>query len=756
MKAAKAIAWILLSTVLIGLPVVVATTFEAMKTCRNDIVEWAAPDSSAHRDFAEFRKHFGSNDIVFLSWNGCSVDDPKLDVTHNALEEGDRTNQFFRRVQSPRRSVDELQQHSRISESEVFVAMQGLLIGPDQSSARIAIELSSAGMANRPAAIAAIKTAGIESGVEESHLKLAGPGMQLYLIDRESIDSPMRVVPAILLLAFLLTWYHLGEMRLALVILATSVFAGFATTSLIHLTGTTLNAVIWTLPTLITLLTTSAALHLVNYHRSVAQESGLEHATVGCLRLGWKPTVASAVTTACGLASLMVSETLPIQQFGIFGAAGVLFGTAFVVGIVPVVASSKLIRSDQRIDLESQKMRAQTHRWQSLATVTIKYRLPIVAVSICLMGFLASQLSYLRTSVALDAFFERDSKPLIDELWMEENIGAAGTTEFLLTFDEPNPSKIIDRVRLLHRVAHRLEKVSNVTATYCAASFMNDSLVDSSNESFMTRLIANRRIQSLYPQFRTSGLLSENDGQEIWRISAFVARQTDEEATIVSSRVERTASEILHSEIQRAKMDSSVNLTVTGLLPLSRNVEAQFRGDLIRSYLTGFGSIFVVVLWILRNPVTGLFATIPNVFPAAIVLGWVSLQNVNLDVGSIMTASVALGIAVDDTLHFTLWFQRRIREGMLKHAAIADTLRHCGPAMVQTSTICGLGVLLYGFSWFLPTARFGTMLAGMMGAALFGDLVLLPALIATPIGTIMFPVRHQPLSTDSSPTTHTN
>ena len=99
-----------------------------------------------------------------------------------------------------------------------------------------------------------------------------------------------------------------------------------------------------------------------------------------------------------------------------------------------------------------------------------------------------------------------------------------------------------------------------------------------------------------------------------------------------------------------------------------------------------------------------------------------------------MTASVALGIAVDDTLHFLLW-QRDFGSGKYRESRLQNqdrvelAMRYCGRAMLQTSLMLGLSMVLYAFCGFLPTVRFGILMSAMMLAALIGDLVLLPAIL---------------------------
>ena len=127
---------------------------------------------------------------------------------------------------------------------------------------------------------------------------------------------------------------------------------------------------------------------------------------------------------------------------------------------------------------------------------------------------------------------------------------------------------------------------------------------------------------------------------------------------------------------------------------------------------------------------------IPNVFPITLYFGWLGWRGHPIDIGVVMTASVALGIAVDDTLHFLTFYRRALRDTPSRQEAATHALRHCGPAMIQTSLCCGLGLLVFSLSDFLPTSRFATSMATLLGLALAGDLVVLPALLMSPLGRL--------------------
>ncbi len=146
--------------------------------------------------------------------------------------------------------------------------------------------------------------------------------------------------------------------------------------------------------------------------------------------------------------------------------------------------------------------------------------------------------------------------------------------------------------------------------------------------------------------------------------------------------------------------------------------------------------------------VAGMIAMVPNMFPIVLVFGIMGHIHFLVDIGTMMTASVALGIAVDDTIHFLSWFRQYIDQGVSRVDAVVETYRRVGPAMLQTAFVGGLGMFVFALSTFTPTQRFGTLMLVLLMTALLGDLILLPALLAGPLGTFFRP--RKPKSPQSS------
>jgi predicted RND superfamily exporter protein len=101
-----------------------------------------------------------------------------------------------------------------------------------------------------------------------------------------------------------------------------------------------------------------------------------------------------------------------------------------------------------------------------------------------------------------------------------------------------------------------------------------------------------------------------------------------------------------------------------------------------------------------------------------------------------MTASVALGMAVDGTFHFLTFFRQALRGSAVagRVAAVHEAYRHSAGALAQSALVCGIGILAFAASPFAPTRRFAWMLSLLVFAALVGDLVVLPALLTTRAG----------------------
>ena len=213
--------------------------------------------------------------------------------------------------------------------------------------------------------------------------------------------------------------------------------------------------------------------------------------------------------------------------------------------------------------------------------------------------------------------------------------------------------------------------------------------------------------------------------------------------------------------------DAQISCVYTGIVPIVYKAQRTLLESLINSIALAFVMIALVMMFLLRNGKLGIFnfintragmiSMLPNIFPVVLIFGAMGHLGVLVDIGSMMTASVAMGVAVDDTIHFLSWFRKGLAEGRSRASAIRLAYKHVAMAMTQTTLIGGLGLSVFALSTFTPTQGFGIMMLTLLVAALVGDLVFLPALLAGPLGAFFEP-RRQPGESqpaEPNPTAHT-
>lgn len=202
-----------------------------------------------------------------------------------------------------------------------------------------------------------------------------------------------------------------------------------------------------------------------------------------------------------------------------------------------------------------------------------------------------------------------------------------------------------------------------------------------------------------------------------------------------------TAHEYNGKDIPRMYSDGRppVSLVYTGVVPVVYKAARTLLSNLIESTVWAFALIALVMMLVLKSFRAGLISMLPNVFPICIVFGFMSWAGIEVDIGTMMTASVAMGVAVDDTVHFLTWFRWGLDEGYTRARAIKEAYNRCAMAMFQTTIIGGLGLAVFALSTFTPTQRFGYLMVSLLAVALIGDLVFLPALLAGPLGRVFRP-----------------
>ena len=751
---------ILLAIFVLTFPLVAYVSTLPAGRFRNEITEWGNQRSPAYQQYDDFRKQFGVEEYVIVSWPGCVLDDPRLEQVTASIETD--LSESVERVSSGARLLSELRDRAKLSETAALKRLRGILIGQDGSQTAVGFNLSKVGMENRAQVITRLHDILTKSGVSPEEAYFSGLGHNLYTLDKEGLESPFRMVPQIMLLAFLLTFFFVRNLWLAFFINALGTYTGCLSFNYIELMGVDMNAIIWPLPTLTMLLTVSASLHFLRYFTQATEDFSstnrtdfaLDHDAENANQSDSKPTfdltqqrliarnarrsaivpfACCTLTTAVGLLSLLLSTSQPVRLFGFFGCISVLAANCLLLILMPPVLT--LMGQANRIAKPDSNKPPLPYGWSLWARFTRFFRWPIIIASLALLGVLVTGVGKIRTGSNLQNFFPIGHHVLKDANRIETAAGPLNSVELLLRFE--NPLKTNDRLRIqtLAALISRIQSETPIKSGVCAATFAPKW---KKKPNAIQKAAEKTRLNVLRKKLVETGLLSidTDNNEETWRISCRYSTLQQIELVGLSETLKSMAIEAFSSQGNPLLTGEKMNVIATGEFVLFDYIDRQFFRELLITYVTAFVLISLIVLIVLRSPRSMLIALLPNLFPAVVVLGATGHLGFRLDVASLMTASVALGIAVDDTLHFLLWQKKAIQERSQSPATGADadaiegTLRHCGAAILQTSVILGASIVLYAFCGFLPTVRFGILLSTMLFAALIGDLLLLPALAA--------------------------
>jgi predicted RND superfamily exporter protein len=501
----------------------------------------------------------------------------------------------------------------------------------------------------------------------------------------------------------------------------------------VYYTGTPMNAVLIVLPPLVFVLTVSAGIHLSNYYLDAAHEfpeltsaEAAEHA----MRAGVAPCSLATGTTVIGLSSLMLVRLEPVRIFGGVASLGVVLTLGLLFLVLP--GAMVLTKPRRKSRDASEEARSGLRGWMR---TWMRRRLarpwPLILGFLAIAIGLSFGLTRLESSVNVPRMFDPESDIRKQYVWFEDHIGPTVTGELLLTFpsvsDDDDP---LERLATVARAHGQVLEQKIVGGAISAMTFVppmprsnQRSLGATTRRSVVRKLIRN-------PQSSLGrlGFIAREGDSEIWRISIRIPQHESvdfaEEITTIRTAVEQ----------RLADNKVVVKVALTGSVVIVQKSQEILLSDLFRSFVTAFGIIAIVMMLMLRSVIGGLIAMAPNLFPTVTLFGLMGWARIPLDIGSVMSASVALGIAVDDTVHLLSRYGTRRARGLGQIRASFGALAQCGWAMFQTTLVCGVSLMTYWFSDFVPTSRFSLFMFGLLASALLGVVFLLPTLMASPLG----------------------
>ncbi|MDJ0849334.1 MAG: MMPL family transporter [Myxococcota bacterium] len=551
-------------------------------------------------------------------------------------------------------------------------------------------------------------------------LRLAGADVITHDLDRgsqRSLGGLSPLVFATMCLVFFLATRSLAAVgAMLLAVIAASVW----TLGLVALAERTLNLVVVVMPAILAVVTAAQATHLLS--RFFALEVGdmvsadradrvrwWRRATEAC----WRPCLLSAVTTAAGFASLAASEIPPVRDLGAFTAAGVLFSFVLTFSVVPA-----LLVLTRRVHPRRVAARWWTPaRATAITAVIRRHAVATVLVAASLSAVCAIGLGRLELESHILRFFPPDHRIPTNYEDIEANL--LGLTPFELEIEG-------DRERVLS--AETLLAFDRILEE----ALREEALL----QQALSPLVAKSPAPPAGLRAARLDAALPADGDELPdSLRRFVWIAGDRLALRTTLAARTASSNDCDALIQRLRQrldgifPEGVDARITGAATLLIHGQVLLLDTQLRSFAFALAAVTLVIALVFRSFSVVCVSLLPNLMPIAVTLGLMGLAGVPLDTATVTVAGIALGLIVDDTIHFLHGYWQSRRAGKLASAAVADTLFTVGRPVLVTSLAVAAGFGAFAFSPFRPTLFFGLLIAWSSLAAVFCDLVVLPALL---------------------------
>jgi len=561
------------------------------------------------------------------------------------------------------------------------------------------------------------------------------PGVHFHVAGRPHVKDRVyhwmlrdmgRLIPLALLVIAAGLWVVFGTRRGVLLPMAIIVVATLWTFGAIAALGRPLTVLTTLLAPMLGAIGSVYGVHALSRYEEEAREAPdpatAAERTLVSLRL---PVLVSGLTTMVGFGALLLTDVPAVFELGAFSVLGVASITLLALAGAPAwLAQLPLRHAGGGTRLSARIARVLDQRLEALASAAARHAGSWLVLFSLLLLVCVAAIPQIRIDTDYLSFFSERAQVRRDfEAVNRLLAGAVPLFVYLRgdaagSFREPEALAAMQRIQ---RGAERLPGVGKTLSMVDTVRLMNRAMAkdDPAEDRIPDRRGAVAELLFLAPK---------GDLERYTDVSHEHANILVRTGAVGTAAVRKVVVG-LQQVIRAARLPPRVRADVTGnALLLEHSADGIAEGQ-PRTLALAALAIFLLMAWSFRSWRLGLVAMVPNLVPVAMYFGALGFGAAPLSLPTSLIGSVALGIAVDDTVHFLVRYGRERRAGHTPEQAAALAGRWVGRPIALTSfmLIAGFGVI--AFSSFATLRQFGVLSAGTMAVCLVADLILLPALL---------------------------
>ncbi len=431
------------------------------------------------------------------------------------------------------------------------------------------------------------------------------------------------------------------------------------------------------------------------------------------------PVSLAALTTMIGFISFIFGAYLKmIRDFGVVTALGTFFAALislfFIPAVLAVFPAKK--QDDVKAKTTGHKSFLNDKILEPLTALVLKHPKYIFSVWVVLILITFGGIFSIRRSVDTSEYFKKNNPEHIAEKMMAKNFG--GTKPVFLQFMGNMQSPQV--LKTMKKAQHYLEKSPNIQNTQSIADII---------EKLNSALSGHTKIPDSKAAIGQLWFLL--DGNE--NIAQLVSPDMDKGIIIAKYIGTGTRSAARFAAYMKPFLKKynqpGCKIQMTGLPFINAEMDQSLLESQIASLIIATIFVIGIVSLILWSFSRGLIASIPIAVTVIILFGTMGLTHIPLNMGTVLVASIAMGIGIDYSIHFITHFHDGIKTGLTVEEAITNTMKISGKAiLINFSSVAG-GFLVLVFSKLVPMQYFGILVALSMVTSSLGALTLLPVVL---------------------------
>ncbi len=452
------------------------------------------------------------------------------------------------------------------------------------------------------------------------------------------------------------------------------------------------------------------------------------------------PIALACLTDAVGFISLMAANVGPVRDFGLMMAIGSMVVLLSILLLIPGLALVGKFDSDPHVPKSDLLVRLSLRKL--LETVLAHRRLGVFALVVITV---VSLIGGARMTVETDFtknFYAK--KPLVVGYQVVEGeLGGAGVWDIMLPAPKIITQEYLNEVLKLESQLRELSVKDDGGDEFRLTKVLSmaDADLAAKVEAILAALPVTARLEGMrraMPEFSQALLTFDADKSGL-RYLRVMLRSREQTSASVKSELIKQVNTTVATFTERAEWRDlfegnaqvhSLHGEVTGYHVMLSRLVSNVLEDQWKCFAFATLGIFVIMLFSTRSLLFSLAALVPNALPIIVVLGTMGWLGIRVNMGAAMIAAVSMGLSIDSSIHYLLHYQQRLKDGDRPVKALRSAQENVGFAVVLATVALIAGFLALAVSEFVPTVVFGTLTSLTMLGGLFGNLVVLPLLVA--------------------------